>query len=85
MRRHALRNETKVALNDGGGSFFDRPFADIGEGFTSDGGLLRSLRGGPPFLPTFGELFEERSLDFCGLDTEVRLDKRARTGLRRIL
>ena len=67
MRRHALCNKTKVALNDRGGSLFDRPFANVGEGFATNGGLLRGLRGGPPLVPTFGELFEERSLDVCGL------------------
>jgi hypothetical protein len=78
VRRHALRNETMVALDDRGGSFFDRPFANIGKGFTAHGGLLRSLRGGPSLVPTFGELFEERSLDFCGLYTKVRLVTKAR-------
>jgi hypothetical protein len=62
-----------VALNDRGGSFFDRPFANIGEGFAANGGLLRGLRGGPPLVPTIGELFEESGLDFCGLYTKVRL------------
>ena len=73
MRRHALCNKTKVALNDRGRSFFDRPFANIREGFAADGGLLRGLRRGPPVFPIFGELFEERGLDFCGLYTKVRL------------
>jgi hypothetical protein len=72
MRRHALCDKTKVALNDRGGSFLDRPFANIGEGFATNGSLLRGLRGGPPVFPIFGELFEEGSLDFCGLYSKVR-------------
>jgi len=48
VRCHALCNETKVALNDRGGSFLNRPFANIGKGFATNGGLLRGLRGGPP-------------------------------------
>ena len=81
MRRHALCNKTEVALNDRGGSFFDRPFTNVGESFATNGGLLRGLRGGPPLVPTFGELFEERSLDVCGLYTEVRLGTKNQTTL----
>lgn len=73
MSRDALCHETKVALNDRSGSFFDRPFANVGKDFVANGGLLRGLRGGPPLVPTFGELFDERGLDICALYTEVRL------------
>jgi hypothetical protein len=73
MRCHALCYETVVALNDRGGSFFYRPLAYVGEGFVANGGLLGGLRGSPPLVPTFGELFDESGLDICALYTEVRL------------
>ena len=73
MSRNALCHETKVALNDRSGSFFDRPLAYIGEDFVANGSLLCGLRGSPPLFPTFGELFDERSLDVCALYTDVRL------------
>ncbi len=85
VRRDALRNETEVALNDGGGCFFDQPFANIREDFITNGGLLSSLRGCPPVLPALGKLFEERSLDFCGLQVKVRLVTKQRTRLGSVL
>jgi hypothetical protein len=67
MRRDALCDKTEIALNDRGGSFFDCPFANVGESFTANRSLLSGLRGCPPVLPTFGELLNKRCFDFRGL------------------
>jgi hypothetical protein len=68
--RDTLCNETIIALNDRGGSFFDRPFANVGESFTANRSLLGGLRGSPPVFPTFSELLNKRCVDFRGLRME---------------
>lgn len=65
----ALRDETLVAVNDRDGRIFDIPFADIAEGLTPDGCLLRGLGGCPSVSPVVSELLNERSLDLGGLWT----------------
>jgi hypothetical protein len=67
VRRGTLCDETMIALKDRGGSFFDRPFTNVGESFTADRSLLGGLRGSPPVFPTFGELLNKRCIDFRGL------------------
>ena len=67
VRRDTLCDETKIALNDRGGSFFDRPFANVRENFTANRSLLGGLRGSPPVFPTFCELLNKRCIDFRGL------------------
>jgi hypothetical protein len=67
VRRDTLCDETMIALNDSGGRFFDRPFANVGESFTANRGLLSGLRGSPPVFPTVSELLKKRCVDFRGL------------------
>ena len=67
VRRDALCDETMIALDDKGGSFFDRPFTNVGESFTANRSLLSGLRGSPPVFPTISELLNERCIDFRGL------------------
>ena len=67
VRRDTLCHETTIALDDRGGSFFDRPFANVGESFTANRSLLSGLGGSPPVVPTFGELLNKRCFDLGGL------------------
>jgi hypothetical protein len=80
VRRDTLCDETKIALNDRGGSFFGRPFANVGESFTANGSLLSGLRGSPPVFPTFGELLNKRCIDLGGLWMECE-NKGGREGV----
>jgi hypothetical protein len=83
VRRDTLCDETMIALNDNGGSFFDRPFANVGESFTANRSLLSGLRGSPPVFPTFGELLNKRCIDFRGLWMECE-NKGGREGVLRV-
>lgn len=67
VRSNALCNETEIALDEGGGRFFDCPFANIRESFTTNGGLLGGLRASPPVIPSVGELLYKGGFDFRAL------------------
>ena len=67
VRRLSLGHQTEVALDDGRLGLLDRPLADVRERLAADGRLLGRLRRGPARVPVLGELFEERRLDFRGL------------------
>ena len=84
VRRDTLCDETMIALNDRGGSFLDRPLANVGESFTANGSLLSGFRGSPPVFPTVGELLNKRCIDFRGLWLECE-NKGGTKGALRVL
>jgi hypothetical protein len=61
--RLGLGDKALVAFNDNGLAILDRPFADVSESFTANGGLLGSLRDSPTAGPVVGELLDEGCVD----------------------
>jgi hypothetical protein len=59
----ALGDQTLVTLSDGDQGVLNLPLADVAEGLTTDGSLLGSFRGCPPFRPVLCELFNEWRFD----------------------
>lgn len=69
VRRLGLSNEALVTFDEDIFCVFDRPLADVAESLAADWGLLGRLRRRPAFRPVVAELFKERCLDACGLQT----------------
>ena len=56
-----------VAVDDGFLGFFDLPFSDVAESFSTNGGLFGRLGDCPPLSPVVRELLEEGCLELCRL------------------